>query len=839
MVTEFGPLGRDVFNRTYAREKPNGDKETWEECVDRVVAGSFGFLGSRPVNEEERSQLRARLRNFKIIAAGRHYWATGIDSESQFIDNCFMVGHYEPDDLSRHFCFTFERLMEGGGVGTNYSERFTSRLPRLAHEVDLVLICDDIHKDFKKRHTLAEEHKTLLNLDLRKAGLCDLCDDFDKWHKEDAILVEDSRKGWSKALGLVMNSSQTGKPVILNLTSIRPYGAKIRGFGGTASGPYFLALMLRSIVAIMNRSVGHKLTGMECNAIDHQIAVAVVSGNVRRSARIGVKSWKDKDILDFINSKKSAMACWTANISPEIDKEFLEFKPPAVEVMDEVSDNAHEHGEPGLWNVELAKHGRLNKPWELYHETEEVVAPNPCVTGDTPILTMGGWYSIKELAKHGKANIWNGYEWSYVDNIRRTMEKVPILEVVLRHFKDGKPEVYRVLHCTAYHRFRMANGSDKVCDQLVAEDELIQTNLPEGVKIPDGVEGLSGEFNWKVLRAPVLMADRQDVFCFTEPKRGLACFDGVITGQCGEISGQDLCCLGHVNMAAHLEFPDLLQSCRLVTRMLIRATFSKKPDEELAEQVRHNRRIGVGVTGYHNWLVMQGIKYSESHNDAKVMTTLDEMYKAIRDEARRYSYELRIPEPVKVTTVAPCGTISLLPGVAQGIHPVYALRFNRRVLYSEGEPGQAKIIEQAKADGCKIEDSVYTSGTKCVTYLCEDEIVKHASDPSVLEDAHDISMDDMFAVQAMFQEWFADNSISFTVNFDNTKVSKADLKASLMKWLPKLKGCTVMPFVHDRPQAPYERLTQAQYDKLKKAKHRKVFTSNSETECSNGACPIV
>lgn len=696
MIPEFGPLGEDVFNRTYSREKSNGEKETWEECVDRVVAGSFRFLEGWPCGSswdeaKEAEELKRHMLDFRVLAAGRHYWATGIDTESQFIDNCFMVGHWNPEDISDHFCFTFMRLMEGGGVGTNYSCRFIERLPELKHAVRPIIICDEIHKDWKKRHTLAGEHKKLLSMDIRKAGLCDLCNDFDKWHSEGAIMVEDSRQGWADALKAVMCSAVTGEQVVLNLTSIRPYGAKIRGFGGTASGPYFLALMLRSVAAIMNDAIRRSfiLTSKDCNAIDHQIAVAVVSGNVRRSARLGCKHWKDPDIMEFLSCKEGEMALWTANISVEIDSEFLsELEEPtslASRIYWEVISRSHKNGEPGFWNSELCKFGRTDPLGAVEsdmfaREREEVVAPNPC----------------------------------------------------------------------------------------------------------------------------------------------------------GEIAGQDLCCLGQINLSSCKTESDIYRAAELVTRMLIRATFSKKPDPRLQAQVNRNRRIGVGVTGLHNWLVRSGLPYKYS---IELEGFFCGLYNHIRRVARTYSFELGIPEPVKVTAIAPCGTISLMPGVCQGIHPAYALRFIRRVLYSEADPGQVKLIEKAKREGHHIEDSVYSANTKCVSYLCEDPIVKLAASPEVLQDAHDIPLEDMLGVQAMMQENFADNAISYTVNFDNTKISEKELGEILMKFLPRLKGVTVMPFVHDRPQSPYQRLTQEEYNKLLKKK-RTVVAFNSETECATGACPI-
>lgn len=684
---KFGPMGPDVLSRTYLRENSEGKRETWDELISRVVNGNLNFITPKqpllvqPTLEEERTDITQRMRDMRIIPAGRHLWATGIDTDSQFIDNCFMVDYYNPDNLADHFCFTFMRLMEGGGVGTNYSDSFVRKLPKLTTSYPLVLICDPAHPDWTR--------------DFGGESLQNICDtDYEKWyHYPTKYHVEDSREGWSKALEVMMNrfTGSDSEPLVINLTSIRPYGTKIRGFGGSASGPFFLAKMLKNIFNILisstvsSRSQG--LSSFEANLIDHEIAKAVVSGNVRRSARLGCKIWNDVHINEFIRCKEGNTAIWTANISVDLASggrdQFRKDWEAKTGMLWDVSARAHKNGEPGIINLDLAMRGRLDYADWRFNELEPVVSPNPC----------------------------------------------------------------------------------------------------------------------------------------------------------GELYGRDLCCLGQVNMANHSTLEDMLESCRAMTRFLIRATFSKKPDPRLQEQVIRNRRIGVGVTGFHNWLVKNGIKYSESWRNPFVINTLRQMYETIRDEARSYSYYLRIPEPVKVTAIAPCGTISLLPGVAQGIHPVFALRFLRRTLYNTADANQVSIVERLRKEGALIEDSVYTPGTVCAAYLCEDTIVQNAVDPSLLEDAHDISIKDQLEVLAMFQEHFADNAVSFTANFDNTKVTVEEIAGTIVDYMGRVKGLTFMPFVHDRPQAPYTRLTKEEFDTMKK--QMAVKAEALETECAGGACPVV
>jgi len=196
---KFGPMGPDVLSRTYLRENSEGKRETWDELISRVVNGNLNFITPKqpllvqPTLEEERTDITQRMRDMRIIPAGRHLWATGIDTDSQFIDNCFMVDYYNPDNLADHFCFTFMRLMEGGGVGTNYSDSFVRKLPKLTTSYPLVLICDPAHPDWTR--------------DFGGESLQNICaTDYDKWyHYPKKYHVEDSREGWSKALEVMMN----------------------------------------------------------------------------------------------------------------------------------------------------------------------------------------------------------------------------------------------------------------------------------------------------------------------------------------------------------------------------------------------------------------------------------------------------------------------------------------------------------------------------------------------------------------------------------------------------------------------------------------------------------
>src|SRR5690606_39481647 len=83
----------------------------------------------------------------KITPAGRHLWASGIKGR-QYLYNCFVSG-WEAESPLDHFDFTFMRLMEGGGVGANYSSRFLSNYPTVIKPLSVEIVCDPTHSDYE------------------------------------------------------------------------------------------------------------------------------------------------------------------------------------------------------------------------------------------------------------------------------------------------------------------------------------------------------------------------------------------------------------------------------------------------------------------------------------------------------------------------------------------------------------------------------------------------------------------------------------------------------------------------------------------------------------------
>jgi len=328
MTPAWGPIGREVYERTYQRR----EDADWAATVDRVVQGNLALVDERFIEPGEAASLRSLLLTFKALPAGRHLWASGADT-SLGLFNCHRAGW--TSQLADHFVYTFDQLMLGGGVGANYSQNYLDLAPVVGNELQLVTL-------------------------MAPSASVD-------------ITVPDSREGWVEALRSVIEAHTSGvSSLTLDLSEVRPAGALIHGFGGTASGPGPLVTMLHLVNDLLNGLVGSRLSPLDAMTIDHAVASCVVAGNVRRSARMSILHWADPSIFDFITCKADPSAHWSTNISVEVDDEFFlaldNDDPHAIEVLNRTTAGIYANGEPGFYNSSMASEG----------EHGDVRATNPC-----------------------------------------------------------------------------------------------------------------------------------------------------------------------------------------------------------------------------------------------------------------------------------------------------------------------------------------------------------------------------------------------------------------------------------------------------------------------------
>jgi len=233
-----------IHKSRYARWLPEeGRRETWEETVTRYV----DFFKERgQLKGKDYNLLKEAILHLDVMPSMRCMMTAGAalakDNVAGF--NC----SYLHIDSPRSFDELMYVLMCGTGVGFSVERNFINKLPIVAEE----------------------------------------------FHPSDStIVVADSKIGWASAFRELISLLYAGKIPKWDMSKIRESGARLKTFGGRASGPEPLDDLFHFCVGIFQKSAGRKLTSLECHDVCCKIADIVVVGGVRRSALISLSNLSD------------------------------------------------------------------------------------------------------------------------------------------------------------------------------------------------------------------------------------------------------------------------------------------------------------------------------------------------------------------------------------------------------------------------------------------------------------------------------------------------------------------------------------------------------------------
>ena len=325
------------------------------------------------------------------------------------------------------------------------------------------------------------------------------------------------------------------------------------------------------------------------------------------------------------------------------------------------------------------------------------------------------------------------------------------------------------------------------------------------------------------------------VYCFTENKRHMGCFNGILTGQCGEqpLPPYGACLLGSINLAALIKHPFDSKAARLDSKALKELVHTavrmldnvievtNYPLPQQAEESKNKRRIGLGVTGVADALLMLGITYGSDEAvvwvDAITKAIASEAYLASadlamekgafplfdRDAYLNHPYVQQFDQDVQtaimlhglrnshLTSIAPTGTISLYAGnISSGIEPVFAYHYTRKVLEKDGSKREEQVEDYAYAEFKRRGlDDFGTCLPDFGTCLPEYFVSAQTLPPESFVSAQTLPPEAHVKMQAAAQKW-VDSSISKTVNLPED-ISFDDFKAVyLMAYEMGCKGCT-------------------------------------------------
>jgi ribonucleoside-diphosphate reductase alpha chain len=319
-----------IAKSRYSRFLPEKNRrEHWEESVDRYFTFMFNHLEEKykfSPNNDLRLELINAVKNLDVMPSMRAIMTAGkaLDRDNTAGYNC----SYLPIDDPKAFDEAMYILLCGTGVGFSVEHKYVTQLPEVPDQL------------------------------------------FDS---QTTISVADSKEGWAKALRQLIALLYSGEVARYDLSKIRPAGARLRTFGGRASGPGPLDELFKFTIAKFRGAVGRKLTSIECHDLLCKIGEVVVVGGVRRSAMISLSDLED----DRMRSAKSGN-WWEQTGHRALANNSAAYinKPDIGQFLQEWTSLYNSHsGERGIFSREAsqsqaAKNGRRNQDYDF--------GTNPC-----------------------------------------------------------------------------------------------------------------------------------------------------------------------------------------------------------------------------------------------------------------------------------------------------------------------------------------------------------------------------------------------------------------------------------------------------------------------------
>ena len=306
-----------------------GRREHWNETVARYFDFMEKHLATKQnytLTPELRNELQTAVINLEVMPSMRAVMTAGSALERQNIAafNC----SYLPIDDPKAFDEAMYILLCGTGVGFSVEQQYVSKLPEVPDQL------------------------------------------FDS---KTSIMVSDSKEGWAKSLRQLLALLYSGEIPRFDVSKVRPAGARLKTFGGRASGPKPLEELYRFCVSKFKGAVGRRLSSLECHDILCKIGEVVVVGGVRRSAMISLS-----DLSDDKMAHAKAGNWWDGQGQRALANNSATYSetPGIGQFMREWSSIYESHsGERGIFNREASQKQALKNG---RRDSEQDFGTNPC-----------------------------------------------------------------------------------------------------------------------------------------------------------------------------------------------------------------------------------------------------------------------------------------------------------------------------------------------------------------------------------------------------------------------------------------------------------------------------
>jgi len=327
---QMTPYNTFIAKSRYSRYLDDkGRREHWDETVQRYFDFMSQHLKDKQGYElpaELRAELQEAVTSLDIVPSMRAIMTSGPALARQNVAafNC----SYLPIDDPKSFDEAMYILLCGTGVGFSVEQKYVNKLPEVPDQL---------------------------------------------YNSETTVVVSDSKEGWAKSLRQLIALLYSGEIPKFDLSKVRPAGARLKTFGGRASGPKPLEDLFKFVVSKFKGSNGRRLSSLECHDILCKIGEVVVVGGVRRSAMISLS-----DLADDRMAHAKAGAWWDGNGQRALanNSAVYEEKPSIGQFMREWSSIYESHsGERGIFNryasvLQAQKNGR--------RDAQQEFGTNPC-----------------------------------------------------------------------------------------------------------------------------------------------------------------------------------------------------------------------------------------------------------------------------------------------------------------------------------------------------------------------------------------------------------------------------------------------------------------------------
>ena len=506
------------------------------------------------------------------------------------------------------------------------------------------------------------------------------------------------------------------------------------------------------------------------------------------------------------------------------------------ELFEEVVGCAWKTGEPGILFED-----NINKENPLKEFLGNIKTCNPCVVAGTLLYTDKGNIIINEHINE-IINVWNG-ERFVPAKVLITGTDQEVYKVVLN---DG-----RTVTTTAYHKFILNDMTKKELKDInINEDILWNPYIPNSNNEPIIKYSCGTNYELKIVSITKQEEKEKYVYCVnTLDDSHRATFNNIVTGNCGEIAmyENECCNLGSINLSKFVEEinidplkssrDDLLSDDKNIAEYIynnyvnisnlsccVRSAVIylngiidniNTGDEKVDEFVRLTRRLGLGIMGLHDMLILLKLPYDSevARELVKLVmkliketaeTTSKELCKKFKSYGDRF-YENEKIKNIKILlnkhssqlcnvallTVAPNGSTSMIDNVSSGIEPYFSLGYYRMLDNATRESDL--IVNKQLLHWVRInipkddQDATITKIINKGIKTCNNvpEYIKE-----VFKTAQDISAEDHIKMMAAVQQ-FVDNSISKTVNLPEDATKEDVYKSFLLAHKLGIKGLTI------------------------------------------------